>query len=119
MCKEGRRPARLSKDILVILECKKAMYRQLNQEHVSWEECRKTDQMCRDEIRKAKTQLELSLIRDALGLVVRYERMLTCKTANLGFRSFFNWPIYGITRTWGTNLLLYQIKIRFVTTSGA
>ncbi|GAB0206529.1 hypothetical protein GRJ2_003118500 [Grus japonensis] len=38
--KEGRRPAWLSKDLLVKLDCKKEMHRQWNQGHVSWEEYR-------------------------------------------------------------------------------
>ncbi|KFQ60214.1 hypothetical protein N334_01909, partial [Pelecanus crispus] len=61
--KEGRRPAWLSKDLLVRLKCKKEMHRQWNQGHVSWEEYRDTAQMCRHGIRKAKAQLELSLTR--------------------------------------------------------
>lgn len=32
---------------------------------MSWEECRKDTQMCRNGISKAKAQLELSLARDA------------------------------------------------------
>ena len=63
--KEGRRLACLNKDLLVILKCKKEMHRQWNQGRVSWEEYREAAQMCRDEIRKAKAQLELNLARDA------------------------------------------------------
>jgi len=49
--KEGRRPARLSKDLLVKLKCKKTIYRQWSQGCVSWEECRNMAQMCRHSIR--------------------------------------------------------------------
>ncbi|KAK4806903.1 LOW QUALITY PROTEIN: hypothetical protein QYF61_012624 [Mycteria americana] len=62
--KEGRRPAWLSKDLLVKLKCKKEMHRQWKQGHVSWEEYRDSAWMCRDGIRKAKAQLELNLARD-------------------------------------------------------
>jgi len=63
--KEGNRSTLLSKDFLVKLKCKKKIYRQWNQGHLSWEEYRGADWMCRDGIRKAKPQLELYLARDA------------------------------------------------------
>lgn len=59
------RPACLSKYLQVKLKCKKEMHRQCNQGHISWKGYRDTVGMCRDEIRKAKVQLELSLARDA------------------------------------------------------
>ncbi|KFW72584.1 hypothetical protein AS28_04447, partial [Pygoscelis adeliae] len=62
--KKCRRPAWLSKDLLVKLKCKKEMHRQWNQGCVSWEEYRDTPWMCRDGIRKAKAQLEVNLARD-------------------------------------------------------
>ena len=62
--KEGRRPAWLSKDLLVKLKHKREMHRQWKQGHSSWEEYRDTAQECRGGIRKAKAQLELNLARD-------------------------------------------------------
>ncbi|KAK4806794.1 hypothetical protein QYF61_005590 [Mycteria americana] len=63
--KEGRRPAWLSKDLLVKLKCMKEVHWQWNQGHVSWEEYRDAAWMCRNGARKAKAQLELNLARDA------------------------------------------------------
>ncbi|KFQ75881.1 hypothetical protein N337_12379, partial [Phoenicopterus ruber ruber] len=62
--KGGRRPAWLSKVLLVKLKHKKEMQKQWNQGHVSWEEYRDAAQMCRDGIRKAKAQLELNLAKN-------------------------------------------------------
>ena len=55
----------LSKNLLVRLRYKKEMHSQWTQGHVAWEEYRDADWMCRDGIRKAKTQMELNLARDA------------------------------------------------------
>ncbi|KFQ70162.1 hypothetical protein N335_13707, partial [Phaethon lepturus] len=63
--KEGKRPACLSRDLLVKLKGKKEMHRPWKQGQVSWEEYRDTVRLCRDEVRKAKTWLELNLSRDA------------------------------------------------------
>ncbi|KAK4806756.1 hypothetical protein QYF61_005552 [Mycteria americana] len=62
--KEGRRPAWMSKNLLVKLKCMKEMHWQWNQGHVSWEEYRDTAREYRDGIRKAKAQLELNWARD-------------------------------------------------------
>ena len=62
--KEGRRPARLSKDLPVELKRKKATHRRWKQGHASWEEYGDAARVCRDGIRKAKAQLELNLARD-------------------------------------------------------
>jgi len=43
---------------LTSLQCKK-------QGHISWEEYRDAAQLCRDDVRKAKAQLELNVSRDA------------------------------------------------------
>jgi len=40
------------------------MKRQWKQGQVSWEEYRDAAQLCRDEVRKAKAQLELNLARN-------------------------------------------------------
>ncbi|KFR08762.1 hypothetical protein Y956_01152, partial [Nipponia nippon] len=62
--KEGKRPAWLSHDLLVELKGKKRMHRQWKKVLVSREDYRDTARFCKDEIRKAKTWLELNLARD-------------------------------------------------------
>jgi len=62
--KEGKRPARLSKNPLIKLKGKKEMHRQWKQGQVSWEEYRYTAQSCKDGVRKARVQLEVNLARD-------------------------------------------------------
>ncbi|KFQ75531.1 hypothetical protein N335_09898, partial [Phaethon lepturus] len=62
--KEGKRPAWLSGDLLVKLKGKKKMPRQWQQGQVSWDEYRDTAWLCRDEVRRAKMQLELNLAKD-------------------------------------------------------
>lgn len=52
-------------DLLVKLEDKKKMYRELKPGHVIWKYYRVTTKLCRDGIRKAEAQLELDLIRSA------------------------------------------------------
>ncbi|KFQ62398.1 hypothetical protein N334_02973, partial [Pelecanus crispus] len=62
--KEGKRPAWLSRDLLVKLKSKRELHRQWKQGQVSWEEYREDAQLCREGVRKAKAQLELNLARD-------------------------------------------------------
>ncbi|KFQ86553.1 hypothetical protein N337_12956, partial [Phoenicopterus ruber ruber] len=62
--KGGKRPAWLSRDLLVKLKGKKEMHKQWKQGRVSWEEYRDAARLCRDEVRKAKARLELNLARD-------------------------------------------------------
>jgi len=61
--KDGKRPAWLSRDLLVKLKGKKEMHRQWKQGQVSWEEYKDTAQQCRSGVSKAKVQLELNLTR--------------------------------------------------------
>ncbi|PKU43628.1 hypothetical protein llap_6060 [Limosa lapponica baueri] len=61
---EGKRPAWMSQDLLGKLKGKKEIHRQWKQEQVSWEEYRDAAQLCKDDVRKAKAQLELKLARD-------------------------------------------------------
>ncbi|KAK4821003.1 hypothetical protein QYF61_010734 [Mycteria americana] len=61
--KEGKRPAWLSRDVLVKL--KRELHRQWKQGQVTWEEYRNTARLCRDGVRKAKAQLELNLAGNA------------------------------------------------------
>jgi len=63
--KEGKRQAWLSQDFLVKLKDKKEMHRQWKQAQVSWEEYRDAARFCKDDVRKAKAQLELNLAKDA------------------------------------------------------
>ncbi|KFQ75511.1 hypothetical protein N337_12410, partial [Phoenicopterus ruber ruber] len=63
--KEGKRPAWLSRDLLVKIKGKREMHRQWKQGQVSWEEYRDAAQLCRDGVRKAKAWLALNLARDA------------------------------------------------------
>jgi len=50
---------------MVKLKGKKDLHRHWKQGQVSWEEYRDAVWLCRDEVRKAKLQLELNLARDA------------------------------------------------------
>ncbi|KAK4816005.1 hypothetical protein QYF61_010873 [Mycteria americana] len=65
--KEGKRPAWLSRDLLVKLKGKKEMHRQWKQGHPRYPGKRigMLAQLCRDGVRKAKAQLEPSLARHA------------------------------------------------------
>jgi len=50
---------------LVKLKSKNKMHRQWKQGQVLQNEYKETPRLCRDEVRKAKAQLELNLARDA------------------------------------------------------
>ncbi|KFZ48098.1 hypothetical protein N321_03191, partial [Antrostomus carolinensis] len=63
--KGGKRQVWLSQDLLVKLKGKMELHRQWKQGQVSWKEYTDIVQLCRDEVRKAKVQLELNLARDA------------------------------------------------------
>ena len=63
--RQGRKPAWLSKDLLVRLRERKKKYKQWMQGRVAWEEYRDAVQMCRDGIRKDEAQMELNLVREA------------------------------------------------------
>ncbi|KAK4810519.1 LOW QUALITY PROTEIN: hypothetical protein QYF61_004482, partial [Mycteria americana] len=86
--KEGRRPAWLSKDLLLKVQRKKEMHRQWNQGCVSWEEYRDTAWMCRDGIRKAKAQLELNMARDEKNYKKGFYRYVEKKKASLKKMSY-------------------------------
>ncbi|KFQ15609.1 hypothetical protein N330_03315, partial [Leptosomus discolor] len=62
--KEGKRPAWLSRDLLVKLKGKLEWQRQWKQPQVSWEEYRHVARLYRDEVRKTMARLELNLARD-------------------------------------------------------
>lgn len=63
--KEDERLAHLSQDLLVKLKSKMETHRQWKQEQVSREELKDLAQLCREIVRKAKAQLELTLVRNA------------------------------------------------------
>lgn len=62
--KNGRRPLWINKKILVILQKTKKAYGGWKQGWVSWKGYRNIIQVCKDEIGKGKSQLELNLSRD-------------------------------------------------------
>ncbi|KFO78572.1 hypothetical protein N303_07682, partial [Cuculus canorus] len=62
--REGKRPAWLSQDLLVNLKNKRELHRQCKKGQGTWDMYRDTAQLCRDEVRKAKVQLELNLARE-------------------------------------------------------
>ncbi|PKU49447.1 nedd4-binding protein 2-like 2 [Limosa lapponica baueri] len=61
--KESKRLAWLSWDLLVKLKGEKEMHRQWKQGQISWEEYRDAAWLCRDGVRKDKSQLDLNLAR--------------------------------------------------------
>ncbi|KFQ55696.1 hypothetical protein N334_04196, partial [Pelecanus crispus] len=62
--KDGKRPAWLSRDLLVKLKSKRELHRQWKQGQVSWGEYRESASLCREGVRKAKARMELNLARD-------------------------------------------------------
>jgi len=61
--KGGRRPARMSKELLAELKRKRMVYGIREEGQNTWEECRNVVRACRDATRKAKAHLELNLER--------------------------------------------------------
>ncbi|KFQ55458.1 hypothetical protein N334_10646, partial [Pelecanus crispus] len=61
--KEGKKPAWLSRDLLVKLKSKRERHR-WEQGQGAWEEYREAAQLCREGVRKAKARLELNVARD-------------------------------------------------------
>lgn len=59
-----RRPAWLSRELLKKLKRKKKVYRKWKKGLTTWEDNKNAARACRDETRKAKASLELSLARD-------------------------------------------------------
>ncbi|KFV12289.1 hypothetical protein N340_06444, partial [Tauraco erythrolophus] len=59
-----RRPTWMNKELLDQLGHKKKAYRGWKQEQVAWEEYREIVRVTRDQVRKAKTLIELNLARD-------------------------------------------------------
>ena len=63
-CKGDRRPAWMSKELLVKFKWKEKVYRMWKEEQVTWEEYENVVRECRDAMRKAKVHLKLNLARD-------------------------------------------------------
>jgi len=62
--KGGRRPAWMSKELLVELRQKRKVYRMWKEGQATWEEYRNVVRACSDAMRKAKVHLELNPARD-------------------------------------------------------
>ncbi|GAB0204921.1 mitochondrial enolase superfamily member 1 [Grus japonensis] len=62
--KSIRRPAWINRELLHKLKHKKKAYRGWKQGQVAWEEYRETVRAARDQVRKAKSLIELNLARD-------------------------------------------------------
>ncbi|GAB0207003.1 mitochondrial enolase superfamily member 1 [Grus japonensis] len=65
--KSTKRPAWMNKELLGKVKQKKEAYRGWKQGQVAWEEYRETVQAARDQVRKAKALIEISLARDVKG----------------------------------------------------
>ncbi|PKU44253.1 hypothetical protein llap_5446 [Limosa lapponica baueri] len=75
---------------------KKEAYRGWKQRQVAWEECRAIVQAARDEVRKAKVQIELNLARD-----IKSKRKVSTDTAIVKGRLGKMWVLSGRKReTW-------------------
>ena len=77
--KEGKRLAWLKWDLLDKLKSKKKIQKHWKQGPVPWEEYRGAARLCRDEVRKAKVQLELNLASDAKSNKKGFYRYLNQK----------------------------------------
>jgi len=62
--KGGRRPTRMSKELLVKLRRKRKVYGMWKERQTTWEEYRNVVRACRNARRKAKVHLQLNLARD-------------------------------------------------------
>ena len=65
--KNARRPAWMNKELLDKLKHKKEANRGWKEGQVAWEECREIVQAAREQVRKAKALIELTLARDIKG----------------------------------------------------
>jgi len=66
--KGGRRPAWMSKELLVELRQKRKVHGMWKEGQATWEEYRNVVRACRDAMRKAKVHLELKLARDVKNI---------------------------------------------------
>ncbi|KFZ67293.1 hypothetical protein N338_10186, partial [Podiceps cristatus] len=77
--REGKKPAWLTRDMLVKLKSKRELHRQWKQGRVTCEEYRDAARLCRDGVRKAKAQLELNLARNTKNSKKGFYRYLNQK----------------------------------------
>lgn len=80
----------MNKELLAKPEQKKEENRRGKPGQVSWEESRGTVPACRDEVRKAKAQLELNLATDVKGIKKGY---VPCPKLIFLFRHHAVYPI--------------------------
>ncbi|GAB0186323.1 mitochondrial enolase superfamily member 1 [Grus japonensis] len=69
----------MNKELLSKLKHKTEAYRGWKQGQVAWEECRKTGPAARDQVRKAKALIEISLARDVKGNKKSFYRYVSDK----------------------------------------
>ncbi|GAB0206940.1 mitochondrial enolase superfamily member 1 [Grus japonensis] len=77
--KNTKRPPWMNKELLGKVKQKKEAYRGWKQGQVAWEEYRETVQAARDQVRKAKALIEISLARDIKGNKKSFYRYVSDK----------------------------------------
>ncbi|GAB0209359.1 hypothetical protein GRJ2_003401600 [Grus japonensis] len=77
--KNTQRPAWMNKELLGKVKQKKEAYRGWKQGQVAWEEYRETVRAARDQVRKAKALIEISLARDVKGNKKSFYRYVSDK----------------------------------------
>ncbi|GAB0176260.1 mitochondrial enolase superfamily member 1 [Grus japonensis] len=77
--KNTKRPLWMNKELLDKLKQKKEAYRGWKQGQVAWEEYRETVRAARDQVRKAKALIEISLARDVKGNKKSFYRYVSDK----------------------------------------
>ncbi|GAB0187691.1 hypothetical protein GRJ2_001234400 [Grus japonensis] len=77
--KSTKRPLWMNKELLGKVEQKKEAYRGWKQGQVAWQEYRETVQAAREQVRKAKALIEISLARDIKGNKKRFYRYVSDK----------------------------------------
>jgi len=77
--KGGKRPARMSKELLAELRWKRKVYGMWKDGQATWEEYSNAVKVCRDATRKAKVHLELNLARDVKDNKKRFFKYINSK----------------------------------------
>ncbi|GAB0181491.1 hypothetical protein GRJ2_000614400 [Grus japonensis] len=77
--KNARRPTWMNKELLGKVKQKKEAYRGWKQGQVAWEEYRETVQAAKDQVRKAKALIEISLARDVKDNKKNFYRYISDK----------------------------------------
>ena len=76
---DARRPLWINRELLPFILRKKEVHREWKQEWVTWEGYREVVQTPRDQVRKAKTQIELNLLGDIKGKKKKFCRCISDK----------------------------------------